>query len=490
MGTVIPENLAAFEIDDFVRCVGGELLHRGRADRVVGVSTDSRRVRAGNAFVALAGERFDGHDHAPSAGASGAAALLVSREIGPLGDAAVVRVADTLEALGLLAREHRRRWGATARAAGLPGKVIGITGSAGKTTTCRATTAVLDALGSGAVHAPVGNLNNAIGMPLVLLGLEPRHGLAVVEIGTNSPGEIAYGARMTEPDVGLLTLVACAHTEGLGSIEAVAQEKGALFESIGTQGVCVANADDPLVLDQAKRSDARLITFGTAPRADVRVIDVVDRGFEGQTIRVEARVPGAVQQLEVTVPLLGAAGVYATASALAAAWATHGDRVDLPAAAEALSRMRAESGRLRPRTLKRGPVLIDDAYNANPASMRDSIEVAAKIANGLGRRLVLVLGEMRELGVHSEREHRLVGEQLAALRPGCTIAVGGDAKHFADAVSTAGLPASFAPDASAAEERLFQVIDEADVVLIKGSRGVALERVVAALVGWGEGQDR
>lgn len=488
MGTVIPNNKAAFELEEFVRCVRGEVLQPGRGASVVGVGTDSRRVQPGNAFVALSGERFDGHDHASSATEAGASVLLVSREVEARGPA-IVRVDDTLEALGRLGREHRRRWASKVRTRGWDGKVVGITGSAGKTTTCRATTAVLEAVRPGGVQTPAGNLNNAIGVPLVLLGLEERHGQAVVEIGTNSPGEIAYGAGLAEPDVAVMTLVACAHTQGLGSIEAVAEEKGALFASLRPDGVCVANADDAHVLSQVKRSNgARVLTFGTSPNADVRVVESTRRGWEGQDLRIEARVGSATKIVLASVPLLGAAGIYASAAALAVAWAVCGDDVDLEAAAKGLRGLRAESGRLRPRTLGRGSIVIDDAYNANPASMRDSIDVAAKLAGDLGRRLVLVLGEMRELGAQSEREHRRVGEQVAGLKPGVLIAVGGDARLFAEA-TTDGL-SEFVPDAETAAGRVLDAVGEQDVILVKGSRGIALERVVAALDAWGEKQSR
>jgi UDP-N-acetylmuramoyl-tripeptide--D-alanyl-D-alanine ligase len=330
-------------------------------------------------------------------------------------------------------------------------------------------------------------MNNAIGVPMVLLGLEPRHGQAVVEIGTSGPGEIAYGSNLAQPDVAVLTLVACAHTLGLGSIEAVAEEKGAIFASLTASGVCVANADDPHAMAQVHRSKcARVLTFGRHPEADVRVIQATSRGWQGQDLRMQVRWESRLHTVVASVPLLGGAGVYASSAALAVALAVSGDDRDLASAVRGLGNLRAELGRLRPRPLARGAVMIDDAYNANPASMGDSIEVAAALAAEEGRSLTLVLGEMRELGAQSEREHRLVGEQVARLRPGLLVAVSGDAKHYAQVAASSGVSSVFVPDAAGAVGPLLEGVGDRDVILVKGSRGVALEGVIRSLEAWGE----
>ncbi|PIE05282.1 MAG: UDP-N-acetylmuramoylalanyl-D-glutamyl-2, 6-diaminopimelate--D-alanyl-D-alanine ligase, partial [Sorangium cellulosum] len=271
LATVIPENRAQFELEEMIGCVDGELLQLGSNPVAVGVSTDSRRVGTGNIFVALQGDRYDGHDHVGAASDAGAAVLIVSRPVEARSDTAVVCVEDTLLALGKLAKKHRDRWAQKSKAEGLHGQVVGVTGSAGKTTTCRAVSAVLDAICPGDVHVPAGNLNNAIGVPMVLLGLGDSHGQVVVEIGTNRPGEVAYASGLAQPDISVLTLVACAHTEGLGSVEAVAREKGEIFAALGSEGVCVANADDEHVRMQIKGSKgARILTFGRSPHASVR----------------------------------------------------------------------------------------------------------------------------------------------------------------------------------------------------------------------------
>jgi UDP-N-acetylmuramoyl-tripeptide--D-alanyl-D-alanine ligase len=482
VGTAIPVNQAVFTLDELRSITGGVLEHGEGDARVAGISTDTRHLVAGNAFVALRGETFDGHDHAQAAIRAGASALILGRSIGQTNGTALLRVDDTLQALGRIAREHRRRWAAQVQARGGMGRVVAVTGSAGKTTTCRAVAAVLESLAPGSVHASVGNLNNAVGIPIVLLGLRSTHDLAVVEIGTSHPGEIAYGSALAEPDVGVLTLVTAAHTEGLGGIDGVATEKGALLEALEPTGVCVVNADDARVMAQLSRSRARrVVRFGRGGGADIRALEATALGLEGQRVQFELRRSTGAQSLEVRVPLLGDAGVYAAGAALAVAMALVGDDLDLTGPAAALRGVRAEAGRLRPRTLHTGAVLVDDAYNANPASMADSIRVAGMLAAQLGRSLALVLGEMRELGPASLVEHAKVGRQVASSGAAWVVAVAGDASLVARQAAEAGIDAEFGASADDAIELVRRRLSPHDVVLVKGSRGVALDRVIRAL---------
>ncbi|PIE05909.1 MAG: UDP-N-acetylmuramoylalanyl-D-glutamyl-2, 6-diaminopimelate--D-alanyl-D-alanine ligase, partial [Sorangium cellulosum] len=210
--------------------------------------------------------------------------------------------------------------------------------------------------------------------------------------------------------------------------------------------------------------------------------------WKGQEVNLSAQIGQQRQTIKTFIPLLGDAGIYAASAALAVAWAVLGDSIDLQRAANGLKALRVESGRLRPRELQNGAIVIDDAYNANPASMRDSIQVAAYLAKDSGRKLTLVLGEMRELGTQSEGEHRRVGEQIAGLRPDLLVATAGDAYHFANVASKAGVHCEFAKDAAQATDRVLSGVGDNDVILVKGSRGVALEQVVAALDVWGAGQ--
>ncbi|MBI5535296.1 MAG: UDP-N-acetylmuramoyl-tripeptide--D-alanyl-D-alanine ligase [Deltaproteobacteria bacterium] len=483
MATALPSNRAPFSVDEVLAVTGGVLVRRGSELPAVGVCTDTRKLQAGNLFVALRGPTFDGHAFLQTAHAQGASMFLLSQHVTAPGEGSVIRVPDTLIALGLLGKAHRQRWARDARKTGRKAEVVAITGSAGKTTTSRAVTAALGAIAPNAVHSPLGNLNNQVGVPVVLLGLESRHRFAVVEIGTNSRGEIAYGASLAEPDVGVLTLVSCAHGEGIGTLEDIAHEKGFLLEAVGAQGVAVANADDPRARAQMLRSRAQsFLTYGSDSAADVRLVAREPQDLSAQKIVFEV----AGKKLEVATPLLGEAGAYAAGAALAVCLAVTDGKADLAAVAQALGAMQAEEGRLRPRQLDSGLVVIDDAYNANPASMAASIRAASELAGKMGRPLVLVLGEMRELGMQSRQEHERLGavaQQSGAVR---ILAVTGAARLLADAAAACGANTQYAEDSAAAATMIREGLTGNEVVLVKGSRGVALERVVAALEAEGQ----
>jgi UDP-N-acetylmuramoyl-tripeptide--D-alanyl-D-alanine ligase len=488
MSTAIPANRARFTVEEALVATGGRLVQRGSA--AVGVSTDSRSVGAGEAFVALVGERFDGHEHAGAAIARGATMIVASRALAAPAGVTVVVVDDTTRALGLLARAHRRRW--AARAAGQRPRVLAITGSAGKTTTRRAVSALLDGLGAR-VHATAGNLNNAVGVPMVLLGLEPEHDLAVIEIGTSSRGEIAYGAAIAEPDLAILTLVAAAHSERIGSLEDIAAEKGALLEALGPHGIAIVNADDPWCSAAALRSRAsRWIGYGASPGADVRIDARTPMGLTGSRLRLSLHgparrgspsLPEAPASLDVSAPLLGAAGAYAVAAAVAAACSLRPHELSSARTTAGLARLaEPEPGRLAPRELADGTIVIDDTYNANRASMIAGIEAAAELARALDRRLVLVLGEMRELGALSAGEHDEVGRAAVGVAPALVVAVTGDARRIADAARAGGIEAAFARDADEAAGALKGRLAPGDLLLVKGSRSIGLDRVVRSVV--------
>lgn len=529
MATAIPANQARFTIEELLAATGGEAVVRGAAV-CVGVCTDSRAVVPGHLFVALVGARFDGHDHVAAAIERGASAVLVSRVDDGLssalrasegqgrgvraGTCTVVRVADTTAALGDLGRAHRRRWAAARNGRA---RVVAITGSAGKTTTRRATEALLRGLGL-AVHATTGNLNNAVGIPMVLLGLRDEHEVLVAEVGTSSRGEIARGAELVEPDVAVLTLVAAAHTEAIGTVDDVAREKGALFEGLVPHGdtlaspVAIACVDSAHAAAQRVRArGARWLGYGLDEGADVRVTARAAVGLEGARLTLalgpRAAAMGGLPEggsLEVLTPLLGAAGALATAAAVSAAVAlgalgglvAQGARLDelgervTRALAPLAEAGEGEGGRLAAVRLAGGSVLIDDSYNANRASTVAGLGAAAEIARAEGRRLLAVLGEMRELGVMSVDEHRQVGRAAGAAGVAALVAVAGDAAHVADAARAAGVgDAAFVLDARAAVAAAMARLQPGDVVLVKGSRGVGLELVAKAIAAAGEVND-
>lgn len=479
MATPLPKNRAPFSLAEIALATGGSPKSGGPEDAVVGVSTDSRSVTEGEVFVAIVGERFDGHDHVKSAVERGARVVIVSRDVDAPPGTAVVQVPDTLGALGALGRAHRRRWGARA-----PRRVVGITGSAGKTTTRHVTTCVLRALGRK-VHASVGNLNNAIGVPHVLFGLEANHDDAVIEIGMSTPGEIHRAASWVEPDAGVLTLVSDAHTEGVGSIWGVVREKAALLESVHPGGVVVANADNAGARAAVVASSARrAVLYGEAPDAHVRLVGRSSAGLAGSRLAIEIkRRDRDVAAFEASVPLLGVAGAYAALAAVAVSVAlddTVADRLDdlargLAGAGE------GEGGRLAPLAAPDGTLVLDDAYNANPASMTASIRAAREIADAEGRRLVLVLGVMRELGARSDELHALVGRAAAEARPAALLVVSPDAEPLARAAEGLGAVVSRAADAAGAKEAALGLVGPGDVVLVKASNSLGLSAVADRL---------
>ena len=467
----LPENRARFTLGEVAAATSGVLSPATAAEReVLGVQTDSRAALAGKLFVALSGERFDGHTFVSDAVKTGAAALLVEREV-PDPGVPVVRVPSTLAALGALAGAHRGRFA---------GRLVGIAGSAGKTTTRSAVGALLELVAPGAVHQTHGNLNNAIGVPLVLLGLEAEHRFAVVEIGTNAPGEVALLTAMAAPDAGVLTLIGIEHSEGLGDLDGIEREEGALFAGLLAGGIALGNADDVRVARQLERAPgARRVRYGFAETAEIRCLA---RSTDALRQRLTIAVAG--RRLELELSLLGDAGVYAALAAVAVTHALGLELPDAPSISLALSRA-GEPGRLEVHELADGTVVLDDAYNSNPASALASLKTAAELARERRARLVVVLGEMRELGALSAREHTRVGEAVGQSGAAELVAVSGDARLFVAAAKSAGIAGEFAVDAEAALAAVRGRLRPGDVVLVKASRGVRCERVVAGLVGRG-----
>lgn len=462
---------ASFEPDEVARAVGGRLERgSGGPPRFLGVATDSRDPLEGRLYVALEGRRFDGHDFAAAAVAAGAAGLLVSeagfRRMGgrsAIGsEVTVVQATDTLGALGDLARYHRRRLGTP---------VIALTGSNGKTSTKEMLAAILSV--ERGVLATEGNLNNLIGLPLTLLGLESGHDLCVAEMGMNALGEIARMVEIAEPAVGLVTNIGPAHIGELGSIENIALAKGEMYHGLDPEeGVAVVNLDDARVAGRARASGVRRKrTFGTDPGADVRVVTVLPLET-GQ--RVHMVVDG--EDLQVELSVLGRHNALNAAAAVAAATALESHRTSASAIVRGLAAAGGAQGRLTIRSI-RNLTIIDDSYNANAASAVAAIETAAELARG--RRLVAAFGEMLELGAFSEAAHREVGEALA--RAGFSVVGAFGEKAGPLAAAALGNARHEPEDFDALLTWLIEQIQDGDVVLVKGSRGSRMERVIARI---------
>lgn len=448
--------------------VGGRL-HGDSARKLAGVATDTRDALRDQLFIALIGPRHDAHDFLEQAAKAGASALLVrsgldaARVSKLAATATVIEVDDTLKALGRLAKAHRKRLG--------PGlKVVGLTGSNGKTSTKEMLAAVLAE--AGRVLKTEGNLNNWIGMPLTLLSAKKSHDYAVLEMGMNALGEIAWMTSLAEPNVGLVTNVGPAHVGELGGIENVGKAKGELFQGLPQKATMIVNLDDVRVVAQAALVTRPRRTFGRHASADVRVASSETRG-DAQIVTLD--VDGHV--VVATLPYPGMHNALNAAGAVAAATAM---TTLAPAViARGLSLSERAHGRMETKTV--GPFsLIDDAYNANGASMIAAIETVSSRAKKEKKRFVAVLGEMRELGDYSPEEHARVGHAVSIA--GCSV------------LATFGALAAPIAGAANVKETRHEDSDDAalfawlrdrlvpgDLVLVKGSRGIRMERFIERL---------
>jgi UDP-N-acetylmuramoyl-tripeptide--D-alanyl-D-alanine ligase len=466
MSAPLPTNRVELSLAEVARATGGEL--RGADLKICGVSTDSRADLSGALFLALVGERFDAHHFVEQARERGAAALLVERDVETT--LPTVKVKSTLAALGALGALRRQTWG---------GKVVAVAGSAGKTTTRAALSALFEAVEPGAVHYVRGNFNNLIGVPLVLLSLSDRERIAVVEIGTNRPGEVAALTRMSTPDLGVLTLIGYEHTEGLGSLDGVELEEGALLAG---SRIAVGNGDDERVLTQLQHAPGCRLSYGQGADVDYR-FRVLAMSARGSHLEVGRVVAGRTLTTRFDISTLGDAGAYAACAALAAVETLLQRGVPAETCTRAFaSSLASEAGRLCPVELSGGILLLDDTYNANPESVESSLRTARQLADQRQVELVLVLGEMRELGDLSASLHRRVGEAAAAHKPQLLLTVTGDARLISDVASAQGVNTEFVADADAAAELLLERLRGPAVVLVKASRGVRAEKVVERLI--------
>jgi UDP-N-acetylmuramoyl-tripeptide--D-alanyl-D-alanine ligase len=452
-------------LGEIARWVDGTLDDADPATPVLAPAThDSRQVQPGGLFVAVVGEHVDGHDFADKAVAAGAVACLTAR---PVGVPAIV-VDDPVEALGRLARAVAQRL--------TDCMTIGLTGSQGKTTTKDLLAEVLRR--HGTTIAPVGSFNTEIGVPLTVLRADPDTRYLVIEMGARGKGHIAYLCDLTRPRVGLVLNVGVAHVGAFGSREGIAEAKGELVEALPPGGLAVLNADDPLVRDMASRTKARVLTFGESPDADVRIDDVrldtlgrpgFDVTYEGSTAPVQLRLLGRPQ----------------ASNAAAAAAVALGLGIGLSDVAEALSEAAAASRwRMEPHERADGVLILNDAYNANPDSMRAALDTLSRVAAGRPNgRSIAVLGPMRELGPASDEAHREIGEYVVRSGVDLLLVVDQDAHLIQRGAELAGIErAALVSDAAAAVEWIEPRLRPGDVVLVKASRADSLERVARALV--------
>ncbi|MCY1214311.1 UDP-N-acetylmuramoyl-tripeptide--D-alanyl-D-alanine ligase [compost metagenome] len=451
--------LKPFRLSELLGPLQAELV--GADAAFTGVSSDSRKIEAGQLFIALVGPRFDGHDYLAEVAAKGAVAALVQRKVA---DAPIPQlvVADTREGLGRLGACNRDRFS---------GRVAAVTGSSGKTTVKEMLASILRTQGS--VLATRGNLNNDLGVPLTLLELGAEHDSAVIELGASRIGEILYTVGLTRPQVAILNNAGTAHVGEFGGPEKIVEAKGEILEGLPADGVAVLNRDDRAFdVWHARAAGRRVISFGvTDGRADVRAENLTRdaRGCMAFSLR------GLVGDADIQLNLLGAHNV---ANALAAAAAAHVLGVPLVGIKAGLESLQPVKGRAVAQLATSGMRVIDDSYNANPASMLAAVDILA----GFSGRTVLVLGDMGELGDWAEQGHREVGE-YARGKVSALYAVGPLMAHAVAAFGAQGR--HFAGQASLIQA-LVSEQDANTTILIKGSRSAAMDKVVAAFCGTGE----
>lgn len=464
-------------IEQVAGIIGGTLLQGDAAAVVHGVTTDSRSVTTGQLFIPLHGERFDGHDFIAGALDGGAVAAVVAKgKVAALGatfaaapGAGFVAVPDTLHALHELAMDARQRLG------GVEGRVVAVTGSVGKTTTKDMLAAMLAVRWSTTKSA--GNFNNEIGLPLTLLRADGSTEALVLEMGMRGLGEIRALARIARPDVAVITNVSEVHLERLRTVERIATAKRELVDELPQEGIAVLNGDDELVRQMAAHAPGRVMTYGLDAGNEVKAADVVMRGAAGTDFTLWM----GDDSYKLHVPVAGRHNVY---NALAAAAAASAVGLELSEIAQGLAAFAADRSDMRLQFMDRGDgaQIINDAYNASPVSMRAALDVLAQPTAG---RRVAVLGDMLELGPLTREAHTAVGRQAVAAGVDVLIAVGDEASTIVSAAVAAGLDEADAfvcADSREAAHVAAEIVRAHDVVLVKASRGVALETVVDRLL--------
>lgn len=432
-----------------------------------GISTDSRTVAPGEVFVALAGECFDGHAHADEALKKGALAVVVHKDLRGEAGRLAIKTPDTLKALGQLANALRRRQNL---------KVIALTGSNGKTTTKELLASILKKKDPFVLFTK-GNLNNQVGLPMTIFQVKEKSRLAIVEMGANHFGEIAYLTSIAEPDVALITSVGAAHLEFFGTVAKAAQAKGELYAGLNSSAIAIVNADEPLLVKQAKAFRGNKLFYGTGPEAQVRLNRVKPRGLQGQEAFLSG--PGAEKGLKINLRLLGAHNAQNALAAAAAALAAGADWDQIKAGLE-----EAESypGRLHAVKTASGLWILDDSYNANPTSMAAGLKTLTE--SGYKGPKGAILGDMGELGPKEKAYHRNLGRLAAGLNLDFLAFVGPLSSLAAAAARREGFEKAAVAEFDDAEDAarwVHETRPRRSAVLVKGSRFMKLEKAVSYL---------
>ena len=458
-----------FTLIEVLAATGGRLIAGSKETKVYGVSTDSRHISKGNLFIALTGDNFDGHAFVQKAADDGASCVIIAdackinlEKIKAL--ACVIEVGDTLRALGDLAHAHRQRFS-------IP--VIGLTGSSGKTTTKEMLSCILGE--ERKVLKTEGNLNNLIGLPQTIFRMTGRHEIVVLEMGTNTRGEIKRLTQIAAPDIGLITNVGPAHLAGFGSVEVVREEKGDLFFNMLPSGIAIVNLDDEAVRQVADRWSGRRVTFSMSAAADVSVNDIRKNGVRGTSFNL--LMDGRAHKVDMKV-----AGLHNIYNAMAAAATAVACGISFESIRRGLTMFQAVGGRMEIISLQNGAYLINDAYNANPASVREALLTLKDLKNA--HNAFVFLGDMLELGEAAREMHRRVGMLLATIGVTAVFLQGDFADVTASGALAGGLTREqvmFLKDDEEAITCLKKQLHKGDWILVKGSRRMKMDRIVARI---------
>jgi UDP-N-acetylmuramoyl-tripeptide--D-alanyl-D-alanine ligase len=452
-------------LEEISKAVGGTLEGPGNV-KVRGYSIDTRTLNAGELFFAVKGPRFDGHEFVGQAFEKKAAAAVIEDERGlkPATTLPIIRVGSTVQALQALARDVRRRWGAP---------LIGVTGSAGKTTTKEMIATVLGK--KFTVLRSVGNLNNEFGLPLCLLRAERYQNIGVLEMGMSAKGEIQKLASIAEPNEGVVTNVNPVHLEFFKSVDEIAEAKAELLEGLHEPKTAYLNNDDSRVRAMARKFNGKIVTYGVKSVASFKVQEIQDLGLEGTAFTVHH----GRRDLNFVLPLLGHHNVINALAAIAVG-VTH--EVPWEQIREAIGEMKPEKMRGQVIKFREGFAVIDDSYNSNPRALSEMIRFVGKLQGW--QRKIIVAGEMLELGPEGPELHRGCGREAARAGLELLVGVQGLAQEILEGALEAGMDRSrlkFVPDSLQAGDLLARTVRKGDVVLLKGSRGVKLEQAINTL---------
>ncbi len=459
---------------DIVRAISGKLVKGDKDITFSGIKTDSRKIEKGDLFWALKGERFDGHDFISSAINAGAYGAVIkgsytNKILGSLKDAqdvVIISAQDTLRALGDLAGWWRNQHNV---------KVIGITGSTGKTSTKEMISHILS-IGKKVLKNP-GNYNNLIGLPITLLSLDSSHDISVLEMGMNMPGEIRRLTEIADPDIGLITNIGPAHLQGVKDIHGVARAKTELVEKISSNATVFINGDNELLVKSASKYKKQIIRFGKNAKNDIKLERIVSYGIKGSIFRLSWE--GRSLELRINVPGISSIMNALAASAICLYLGEPEENIR-----KGLLMYQGVKGRFEIIALENDNILINDTYNSNPLSLKASMESIKDIKGKRG--LIIGLGDMLELGDYSVHAHREAGRMAAGLNPELFIAMGSFSEEMIEGAREAGMSEHRLLISHDHEEMVYEIekrlLKKGCIIFLKGSRAMALERVAEGIM--------